>query len=43
MKGGYVFILLDVSNVPENGKTYNGNTRKFGITLDGVYYSTDGI
>lgn len=38
MKGRYASIMLDVSDVTSNGKTYNGNTKKFGITMDGVDY-----
>lgn len=30
--------IPDISNVPKNGKIYNGTTRKFGITLNGVDY-----
>lgn len=30
--------MIDISNVQDNGKSYNGNTRKFGITVNGVDY-----
>lgn len=30
--------IIDISNVPKNSKTYNGNTRKHGITVEGIDY-----
>ena len=30
--------VIEISTIPPNGKTYNGNTRKFGITIDNVDY-----
>lgn len=28
--------MLDVTCLPKNGKTYNGTTKKYGVTIDGV-------
>lgn len=30
--------IIDISNVPRNNKTYNGNGMKYGITIDDVDY-----
>ena len=30
--------ITDISNIPKNTKTYNGNTRKHGITVNGTDY-----
>lgn len=31
-------VITDISDIPRNNKTYNGNTRKHGITIDGTDY-----
>lgn len=30
--------IIDISNIPKNNKTYNGNTRKHGITINNIDY-----
>ena len=30
--------IFEISTIPANRKTYNGNTRKFGITIDNTDY-----
>lgn len=31
-------VITDISDIPKNNKTYNGNTRKHGITIDDTDY-----